>query len=322
MSIVNNILSALGHRPCNLFDFAWLRWDAEGSRLFENMTEQDEYYLTRVERHLFQKHADEIIEQAVKSNNGDRLLRIVELGAGTAKKTGILLAATVKRQGPPVEYLPVDISSAALEEAKSTLEQSVPGVHVTPQNSDYATEPLKLSSFDGCTLVANIGSSIGPFSFERAVNTFQNVRRQLQPGDALLLGVDMKKDPAIFLRAYNDQNGAVAAFFLNTLHRLNHEFGFDFNLDQFRHQAVWNEQDSRVDVYMQSLCSQRVRCVHDKNQEINFDKDEKIFMGYTIKYSNEQLEALITKAGFEVERIWVDENRWWTVVLARIPSNH
>lgn len=320
MAVARDILSSLTRRPRVLVDFAWLRWDAEGSQLFEKITEQDEYYLTRTERHILEVNADEIIAQAIKSDNRHHRLRVVELGAGTANKTGILLAALMKRQGPPVEFIPVDVSSTPLDEAKATLEQRVPGVHVTPQVCNYLIEPLQLSSFEGSTLTVCIGSSIGCFPIERVTNILQSTRRQLQPGDMLLIGVDSNKNPATLLAAYNDTKGIFAAFFLNTLRRLNQEFGFDFDLDQFRHRAVWNERESRVDVYLQSLCSQRVRCSHYKDQVIDLDKDEEILMGITHKFSTEQIKTVCTNAGFDVERTWTDENKLWTVVLARVPS--
>lgn len=319
MGVNEDILSCFARRPYTLVDFIWLPYDEEGSRLFERITQQDEYYLSRTERRILEANADKIIAQAQGDHN--YRLRIIELGAGTANRTDILLSAAIKRQGSPIHYLPVDVSPSALAVAKSTLEHLVPGVCVTPQIANYMTEQLTLPNFAGRTLVAYIGSSIGNVSRTQAATILEHVRRQMQPGDAMLLGVDMYKDPAIILPAYDVAQGMSAGLNLSSLRRLNCEFGYNFKLDQFRHRAVWNKLESRIELYLESLCSQRVQCAHSFKQNIDFDKGDTIHTANSYKYTPEHLKTLLTNAGFELENTWSDEQKWFTVVLARVPAS-
>jgi L-histidine N-alpha-methyltransferase len=316
MVVDEDIQYCLSHRPYSLVDLSWLAYNEEGSRLFELLTEQDDYYVTRTERQILEANADQIIARA-KGGHAYQL-RIVELGAGTASKTGILLNAIIKQQGPPIHYLPVDVSPTALALAKSTLEHVVPGTYVTPQIANYMTDSLTLPRFDGRTLAVYIGSSIGNFSREQAASVLKLLCQQLQPGDALLLGIDMYKDSAIMLRAYDDTNGISSALGFNFLRRLNSEFGYNFNLDQFRHLAMWNDLESRIELYFESLCAQRVQCIYNLKQNIEFDKGDKIHTLNSYKHTTEQLKTLLTEAGFEMEKTWSDERNWCSMVLGRV----
>ncbi|HTF61247.1 MAG TPA: L-histidine N(alpha)-methyltransferase, partial [Edaphobacter sp.] len=167
----------------------WLFYDEQGSRLFEQITELPEYYLTRAERHLFTSHADEIIGLAAEPTGTDPapMLTLIELGAGTATKTGILLAAAVRRQRSVV-YQPVDVSDTALAEATENIRSNIPGVTVRCQVADYTTQALPLNRLPNTrTLALYIGSSIGNFSPRDARDVLRNLRAQLLPGDKLLL---------------------------------------------------------------------------------------------------------------------------------------
>lgn len=318
MDIADSILSCLTHRPCTLADYSWLLYDVEGSRIFDSVTQHDQYYLTRLERRILEMNADDIIERAAVDKI--RRLRIVDLGAGAGVRTSILLAAAVKRQGPNVDYIPIDVSVTALSEAKTSLERLVPGVRVVPQTNNFVTEPLNLPIFDGCTLVLSIGSTISGFTLEEAKNILESVRCQLQPGDALLLGIDAQKDPAIMLNAYNDAKGAPGAFHLNLLRRLNREFGYNFNIDQFRPEIVWNEHEARVEAHLQSVCSQQVQCARREQQDIVFEKGDTIHTINAYKYTNERIHTLLSKARLEMEHIWNDEQKWYIVALCRVPK--
>ena len=318
MSITNDIFTSLTRSPKTLADLQWLHYDEEGSLIFEKITLQDEYYVTSRERLILESKSDEIIAKA--AGESKRRLRIVELGAGTATKTGILLASAVKYQGFPTDYLPVDVSPTALAEAQSTLTQLIPGLCIVTQTRNYLTEPLMLSSFDGCTLVVSIGSSISNLSRDQTTRVLDHARHQLKPGDALLLGVDMCQDPAILVPAYDDKNGVTAAFHVNVLRRLNREFGYSFDLEKFRYRAVWNERESRVEKHLESLCSQQVKGVHHGEEvTIDFDVEETIHIENSYKFNEEQLRMLLANADFEIEHIWHDEQKWVTIILARIP---
>jgi len=184
--IAAEVFNGLSERPKSLSP--WLFYDEAGSRLFEAITELPEYYVTRTERQILAEHADEIILAAA----GGRDLSLIELGAGTATKTGLLLDAAVRLQGS-ITYHPIDVSETALNEARTRLEAELPEVTVEPIVADY-TEGLRqnhAASAAGRRLVLYIGSSIGNFSPADAIEVLRGVRAQLAPGDCLLLGTDM-----------------------------------------------------------------------------------------------------------------------------------
>ncbi|CAF2067639.1 unnamed protein product [Rotaria magnacalcarata] len=214
-------------------------------------------------------------------------------------KTGILLRAALTYQRGPINYLPIDISTTALHEAQSNLKYLVSDVCVMPQVKNYATDDFILPSFDGCTFVIYIGVSIGNSSKEEAKNILLHVYEQLKAEDVLLLSVDMCHDPSVLLSAYNDKNGVVADFQFNVLRRLNREFGYNFDLDQFRYQPVWNEHKSSVEQHLQSLCLQQVKCIDRFGEKtLHFDKGETINMIDSYKFSIEDINMLLNIAGF------------------------
>jgi uncharacterized SAM-dependent methyltransferase len=215
------------------------------------------------------------------SNGRPQHLTIVELGAGTASKTGILLRALTQRQ-PHVLYQPIDISPTALDEARALIELTIPSVTVRPRVANYITETVRIerppqgsgstaSSLAGAgarILALYIGSSIGNFSPAEARQVLTRLRSELAPGDALLLGTDLAPNPALnghsksiatLLAAYNDAAGVTAAFNRNILHRLNRELGADFRPDRFLHRALWNPTHSRIEMHLESLSAQTVR---------------------------------------------------------------
>jgi L-histidine N-alpha-methyltransferase len=231
----------------------WLFYDTRGSALFEQITELPEYYLTRTERAILAAHAPEIVRLAA----ADQRLAVIELGAGTASKTGLILAAATAHQRT-VEYYPIDVSASALEEACRHLELELPGVHVHPRVADY-TEGLGQIEASGMRkLVLYIGSSIGNFEPRAAVKLLKSVRAELAPGDRLLLGADQVKSEARLLAAYNDAQGVTAAFNKNILRHINHELDADFHLNGFDHEARWNPEQSRIEMHLRSRVQQTV----------------------------------------------------------------
>jgi len=242
---------------------AWLFYDEAGSRLFDEITERPEYYLTRTERAILTRHADSMVACAAGREAGQlesfsldgvscARLRIAELGAGSADKTRLLLKAAVARQGTVI-YEPVDVSMTALEAAKERIESEIPGVTVMPRVEDY-TQGFELdpAAPGERRLVLYIGSSIGNFEPWEAERVLTRVRAGLNPGDAILLGVDLKKDVDTLLAAYDDAAGVTADFNLNMLARLNRDLGAEFQLDAFEHCAVWNARESRMEMHLES----------------------------------------------------------------------
>ncbi len=292
----------------------WMFYDARGSSLFEQITETQAYYPTRTERGILVSCGDAIISAAcpVKS----KPLRLVELGAGTARKTTILLEAAARLR-KKVLYAPVDVSPDALDVACETLAISLPQVSVSPIVANYVTDPPEIESFDGTTLGLYIGSSIGNFSPVEARAILRNLRSQLRAGDALLLGVDMVKDEPTLVAAYDDREGITAEFNLNLLHRLNRELDADFNVARFCHRAVWNAGQSRMEMHLESRCDQQV-CIPAANLEVRFSEGERIHTENSYKFTRETIRDLLADVDFDVEQTWTDERGWYSVTLARV----
>src|ERR1700761_111377 len=303
------VLNGLTEHPKTLSP--WLFYDQAGSRLFEEITELPEYYVTRTERLILAEHADEIVVAAA----GGRDLSMIELGAGTATKTGLLLNAAVGLQGSVI-YYPIDVSETALEEARTRLEAELPEVVVEPIVADY-TEGMRQNSAShpGRKLVLYIGSSIGNFSPADALEILRGIRAQLLPGDCLLLGTDMVKDVDTLLAAYDDAAGVTARFNKNILVRINRELDANFNPKLFRHRARWNEQQSRIEMHLESLVAQKI-VLRALDTEVRFALGETIHTENSYKFTDERAVALLNRAGFRLRQKWTDANRWFTVYLA------
>lgn len=297
----------------------WLFYDARGSELFEQITALPEYYLTRTERSIFNAHATEILSAAAAGH----ALTVLELGAGTAAKTGILLRAAVAKQGS-VLYQPVDVSSSALDEASANLQASIPGVSIRAQIANYTTEPLTLERPDNARVLAlYIGSSIGNFSPAEAAELLSNLRAQLRPGDALLLGTDLAPGPnkpiQTLISAYDDAAGVTAAFNRNILTRLNRDLGADFTPDLFAHKALWNPADSRIEMHLQALVPQQVYIPANAAGpalHLTLDRCETIHTENSYKFTFDSVRALLDSAGFAITHTWKDPRSLFAVTLA------
>jgi L-histidine Nalpha-methyltransferase len=298
-------LSAMPKRlPC------WLLYDAIGSDLFEQITELPEYYLTRTERCILARYASEILQQAGPS------LTLVELGAGTASKTCILIEELLQRQSRALFY-PIDVSPSALDEAVRQLGRQFPSLRVNPIVADYTGGVPALSRISGRKLVLYIGSSIGNFDPPDAIRLLRRVRQTLRAGDALLLGTDFAKSPKILLPAYDDAQGVTACFTKNLLARLNRELDADFNLDLFRHLALWNRRDSRMEIYLESMVGQTV-FIPALDMDLSFEPGERVHTENSYKYTGEMIESLLRQSGFRLEQSWCDHKKWFGVHLARV----
>jgi L-histidine Nalpha-methyltransferase len=301
----------------------WLFYDEAGSHLFEAITELPEYYLTRTERSIFAEHAEEILRESARGQGPAGKLTLIELGAGTATKTGILLAAAVRQQGSVV-YQPVDVSETALAEASENILANIPGVSVRCQVADYTREALPLNRLRNTrTLALYIGSSIGNFTPEDAREVLRNLRAQLLPGDMLLLGTDLApgehKSEAMLLAAYDDAAGTTAAFNLNVLTRLNRDLGMGFDTDNFRHKVLWNGVDSRIEMHLESLSAQRVSIPASSlgpALSVDFARGETIHTENSYKFTTAAVDELLVSAGFRAARSWQDPEHRFAVTLA------
>ncbi|HEY0564989.1 MAG TPA: L-histidine N(alpha)-methyltransferase [Terriglobales bacterium] len=291
---------------------AKLFYDAQGSALFEQITRLPEYYLTRTEAAILTEYADEMIAAV----DGERL-SIVELGAGSALKTTIVLDAAVRAYGA-VHYYPIDVSAAALQEASARLSTQVPAVIVEPLHLDYDRGMQEVSRIAGRKLVLFIGSSIGNFTPMEATEILANLRRNLGPEDAILLGTDMRKDAQLLVPAYDDAQGVTAAFNKNILMRINRELGADFDLDAFAHFARWNDRQSRIEMHLKSLRAQQVHV--PELGTFSFAEGETIHTENSYKFSMRMLDSVVANAGLQRTNTWTDTKRWFTVHLLRNSS--
>ncbi len=314
----------------------WLFYDERGSQLFEHITALPEYYLTRTEHALFLTHADDVLREflspgapATWSFLSPDPFTIVELGAGTASKTGLLLKAATRLQ-PELLYQPIDVSSTALDAAAENLTATLPGLTVHPQVANYITDPYALQvppssartpRFEpgsrSRVLALYIGSSIGNFTPDEASAILRRLRSHLQPGDALLLGADLapssRKPVATILSAYDDAAGVTAAFNLNILTRLNRELDAGFNLKAFAHRARWNAAESRIEMHLESLTPQ---AIHIAGHRIHFAPGETIHTENSYKFTDAALEALLTRSGFTPTRTFHDPTLSFALTLA------
>jgi len=289
--------------PCRLF------YDSTCSALFEEITRLPEYYLTRTELAILSDRSEEIAHAVGPA------ITVVELGAGTATKTCTLLTALSHRQRR-VPYFSVDISPAGLNEARERVQSQCPRVAVRPVLADFSERFAFLQDIPERTLVLYLGSSIGNFDPEAAVEMLTQIRQQLTAGDALLLGTDLVKDGSILLPAYGDEQGVTERFNKSILARLNRDLGANFDLDSFRHIARWNPEQSRMEIYLEGLRPQTVD-VALLSLRVQFANGERIHTENSYKYTIPMVRTILEPAGFPLTRSWFDERHWFALHLAR-----
>ncbi|MEA3246777.1 MAG: L-histidine N(alpha)-methyltransferase [Gemmatimonadota bacterium] len=283
--------------PASLF------YDAAGARLFERICELPEYYPTRTEIAILERHAGEIAALA-----GGRVA-LIEYGSGAGVKVRHLL----DHLREPSAYVPVDISREQLVAVAAERSRQYPHLPVRPVCADY-TVPFDLPALpkDARRVAFFPGSTIGNFHPTEAAAFLRRVRHAVGPGGALILGVDRRKDPAVLHAAYNDAAGVTAEFNLNVLRRLNREAGASFDVASFRHVAFFNDAASRIEMHLESARDQEV-CVG--GVPVTFTCGETIHTECSYKYDRERLEALVGAAGFTVERLWTDPADWFWVAF-------
>lgn len=282
-------------------------YDELGSQLFDRICELPEYYLTRTEIGILEH------ELPAFGREFGAHARVIEPGSGASLKTRILLDAL----RAPAAYVPVDISPTHLEAAAEDLRTRYPGIDILPVCADF-TQPFEVSQghrpFDR-TLVFFPGSTIGNFDPKGAVRLLEAMGRMSEPYGALIVGVDLKKDPHVLEAAYNDSEGVTAAFNLNALAHLNRRFNANFNLDDFAHCAFWNARASRIEMH---LVSGREQTVTIGRQRIVFARDETIWTESCYKYDRAQFAALARRAGLRVDDVWMDNEKRFSVQVLRL----
>lgn len=274
-------------------------YDELGSQLFEAICLLPEYYLTRAENEILKRYADEI------AGSVDGQITLVEMGSGSASKTRLIIEALLRRQ-QQLLFMPVDISASALESSSRILLQSYPKLTIEAYAADYFAGLAELGKKPRRrTLALFLGSNISNFDPEEALRFLHAMRSVLNKGDALLLGADLKKDPKILEAAYDDAMGVTSAFNLNVLARINRELGGTFDLRAFKHRAFYNEQAGRIEIYIQSLFTQRVR-IEKLDLEVEFAAGELIHTENSYKYDRAGIARLANETDFEHTRTWLD----------------
>jgi dimethylhistidine N-methyltransferase/ergothioneine biosynthesis protein EgtC len=271
-------------------------YDDRGSALFDKITELDEYYPTRAEREILAARAADIAADTGATT-------LVELGSGTADKTRLLLDA-LSETGTLREYVPVDVSEAALVTAARRMQERYPGLAVQAVLSDFQ-EHLGLPESDGSRLVAFLGSTIGNLLPAERADFLASLRARLRPGDALLLGTDLVKDPAVLVAAYDDAAGVTGDFNKNILSVLNSELGGNFDLDEFEHVAIWDEREEWIEMRLRSCVDQTVR-LPAIGLSVPFRAGEEMRTEISAKFRREGIAAELAAAGLKLRHWWTD----------------
>lgn len=285
-------------------------YDELGSRLFEAICEVDEYYLTRAEDEILTTHAEEIVASTPECD------RLIELGSGSAEKTRKIIEALIRQRGELL-FVPVDISASALAESSHSLLDSYPELRIDAYAADYfqALEALQLSDAKP-VLVLFLGSNIGNFEPAEALHFMRAIRRVLRPGDALLLGADLKKDRAVLEAAYDDSLGVTRSFIVNELERINRELDANFDLWAFGLRSVYNQALGRVEVNLESLRPQTVE-VRSLELTLDFKAGERIHVENAYKFDLDDLRRLGNQSDFKLERTWLDRKERFSSNLFR-----
>ena len=277
-------------------------YDETGSQLFEQITQLPEYYLTDVELDIMETYIDEMAALIGRSAS------LIEFGAGSGMKTRLLL----EHMHEPAAYVPVDISEEHLLDSQHGIQADFPDIEVLPVAADFlypfdlpnpATMPLR-------NVVYFPGSTIGNFEEHDALDLLRVMHTEAGKDGALLIGVDLQKDPAVIDAAYNDTAGVTAEFNRNMLRHLNREFDSDFDLDAFEHRATYKPDEGRVVV---ELVSTRAQEAHIGDARIAFERDETIITEYSHKYTLDGFAAMANEAGFSVDKVWTDPQQWFSV---------
>lgn len=291
--------------PCRYF------YDARGSKLFEEICQLPEYYLTRTEHLILQQCADLIVDGAPAG------LHIVELGSGSASKTRLLFDAYLRRH-PRLCYVPVDISPSILETSSHQLLEDFPGLQILAIAAEYEPGLAALRQLPpGPKTLLWLGSNVGNLERAEAARFLARASQVLSPPDRLLMGVDLRKDPEILRAAYDDQEGVTARFNLNILRRINRELGADFQVDQFCHRVHYDEEAGRIEMYLESLVQQTTH-IPKLGLQIDWRPGQRVHTENSHKYSRAELDQLVTRAGLRYTGFWTDgQEHFALTMLAR-----
>lgn len=280
-------------------------YDAEGSRIYEKICEQPEYYLTRTEAAILQKYAREISQTTGSCH-------LIELGSGSSIKTDYLLSAYQEHYSS-VCYIPVDISDTALKIAGKAIIDKRPDVQVVGIHGTY-NDSFQLLSCASAGLVVFLGSTIGNFNKEEEHEFWQDIAQNIQSGDYLLLGVDLVKDIPTLEAAYNDAAGVTASFTRNYFARMNRELGSSIDLDHIRHVAIFNTEKSRMEIYVEFTKAQKIR-IEPLQKTFSVAKGEMLQVEISRKFHLPTVKEHLRSYGFEPVKTFTDDKSWFGLIL-------
>jgi len=286
-------------------------YDKKGDELFQKIMSSEEYYLTNAEMEIFSTQQSGIADEVLKNSNQ---LDVIEFGPGDATKSVHLLKELADRKAI-ANYFPIDISKNIIGFLNETLPKKIPGVAIHGLAGEYfemLSSVNKISS--NKKLVLFLGANIGNFKFNEMPHFLQKLRSSLSEGDMVLIGFDLKKNPRKILAAYNDSGGYTKEFNLNLLSRINKELKGNFVEGNFEHYAMYDPSSGACKSYLISLKNQRVTI---NGTEINFEKDEPVFMEISQKYSVKEINEFAQKTGFSNNADFFDSHHYFVDVILR-----
>jgi dimethylhistidine N-methyltransferase len=289
-------------------------YDDEGSRLFQEIMNLPEYYLTGCELEIFEKQADDIFRSFA---NGSNTFDLIELGAGDGTKTAVLVDHFLTRKAD-ISYSPIDISQEALDALTSKFNTEFPSLRMDARQGDYFHILKSLKNVaPRRKVLLFLGSNIGNFTREQSVSFFRDLRAVMDPNDLLFIGFDLLKDPHVIVKAYDDPQGVTAKFNLNLLTRINRELGADFDLDKWTHYAVYRPVQCAARSFLISREKQTVK-IGALNRSFEFDQWEAVFMEISQKYTLSMIEDLAADSGFTIKQNFFDSRNYYCDSLWRL----
>jgi L-histidine Nalpha-methyltransferase len=301
----SDIIKGLTSHPKSIY--AKYFYDHNGSLLFEDICKTEDYYPTRTEEKILRDNNEDIF------NRTKSISSIVELGSGTSLKTKIILKY-FSEQIQNLEYFPIDVSDI-LESTVEKLKIEFPGINITGIMSEYEEGMEKINELNNKPkLIIFLGSSIGNFTSKEASDLLKVISKNMTDDDFFLIGFDMIKDREVLHKAYNDSDCVTEAFNLNLLKRINRELGADFDLNNFKHHAFFNEQESRIEMHLVSKNLQYVK-FPKQDLEIFFDEGESIHTENSYKFTDELISKITAPAGLEKLTVWNDKNNYFSLYL-------
>lgn len=292
----------LSEHPKRLFSKYF--YDARGDKLFVQIMNLPEYYLTRAEHEIFSKKTSELVHAL--GCRSDRPFELVELGAGDGTKTKELLRYLLEK-GFQFEYLPIDISINALDSLEASLKKEMPGLKVKTLQGDYFEVLQSLRESQKSKVVLFLGSNLGNMRDEIATDFIHALADSLNTDDKLLIGLDLIKAPEIVIPAYDDSEGVTSEFNLNLLRRINRELGGNFELDKFRHHVEYTEKEGIVKSFLESREDHEV-FISAIGKTFFFEKGERIQTEISRKYNDALLDQFIADTSLEIVDRLTDSN--------------